>query len=266
MRRALASLALAAMVAGGLASVGASTAQAAPPVIAAIGDSYMAGVGAGSYADVDGCRQSARSYAADAARRTARTLADESCPGAQVPQVLDQATRIPADASWVLIQVGGNDIGFSSLAVSCLLPGSTSCAGAVAQAEQSLPALSAGLAAIAREARSRAPKARLVFAGYPSLLAAPDRCASGLVGSLLDPAEIAAINGLQSSLNATIRTAARASGSRYMDWPAVVSEHSLCSASPWFVTPFTGPAQDSLHPTARAYSAMGRQVASLVRR
>ncbi|MFM8773406.1 MAG: GDSL-type esterase/lipase family protein [Actinomycetota bacterium] len=259
-----AALACAAVVA--TASVGFSSAQAAPPRVVALGDSYMAGVGAGDYTVTDDCRRSARSYAADATRRTARPLTDESCPGARIPQVLQQASLVPTDAGTVLVQVGGNDVGFSSIAIACLVPQGGSCLDRIAESRAALPAIGVGLQDIARAARTRAPRATIVFAGYPSLLSGSRACASSAIGSLLDIAEIRAIIELQRQLDATIAAAARAAGARYIDWPRSVDQHSLCSPSPWFVTPLSGDPQDSLHPTAKAYAVMGRSVADLLRR
>lgn len=226
----------------------------------------MAGIGAGDYVDDSGCRRSGRSYAADASRRTGEALTDASCPGAQIPQVLEQVPTIPVDASSVLVQVGGNDIGFGSLAAACLLPFAPSCLPQIAQAQARLPEVARGLVDVADSVRARAPRAQVILAGYPRLLASPRQCANTLVGSLLDAREIAAINTLQGRLDATIRQAASTAGARYVDWPRSADQHSLCSPDPWFVTVGTGNLADALHPTAPAYAAMGREVTRLLRR
>lgn len=244
----------------------AAPAQAQPAPLAAIGDSYMAGIGAGAYLDEDGCRRSELSYAADASRRTGEGLVDASCPGARIPQVLEQSTTIPVDATWVLVQVGGNDIGFGEIAAACLTPWSTRCLSQISEADARLAQVSAGLADVAASVRERAPRARLIMAGYPRLLASPRQCSTTLVGRLLEPRDITAINSLQARLDATIRTAAAANGARYVDWPRSVDRRSLCSADPWFVTPLSGAVEDSLHPTAPAYAAMGREISRILRR
>ena len=244
----------------------AAPAQAQPSPLAAIGDSYMAGIGAGDYLDADGCRRSDHSYAADVSRRTGDDLVDASCPGARIPQVLEQSATIPVDRAWVLVQVGGNDIGFGEIAAACLLSSASNCLSRIAEAESRLPQLSQGLADIAASARDRAPQARIIMAGYPRLLASPRQCASTGVGSLLEGPEIAAINALQARHDATIREAARGAQARFVDWPRVVDQHSLCSSRPWFVTIGTGDLGDALHPTREAYAAMGRALARVLRR
>lgn len=256
----------AALVACAASLVTAAPAQAAPAPLAAIGDSYMAGIGAGDYIDDEGCRRSGRSYAADASRRVGEALSDASCPGARIPQVLEQTSAIPVDATSVLVQVGGNDIGFGALAAACLVPFAPSCLPQIAQAQARLPEVSRGLVAIAGSVRARAPQAQVILAGYPRLLASPRQCSGTLVGSLLEPREITAINALQVRLDATIREAARSAQARYVDWPRSVDQHSLCSSDPWFVTFGTGDLADALHPTAPAYSAMGREISRLLRR
>lgn len=225
----------------------------------------MAGVGAGADKVAEGCRRSPRSFAADAVRRTGSRLTDLSCPGATVTEVLAQAARVPAGASVVLVQVGGNDVGFSRLAFSCLVPGQDTCVPEVIAAQETLPSLAAGLSAIVTEVRSQAPKARIALSGYPTLLSSVASCSASAFGSLLDADEISAIIELQIQLDATIAQAARSSGTTFIDWPRAVDRHSVCDRNSWIITPLTGPAADSLHPTAKAYSAMGRQVAAFIR-
>jgi lysophospholipase L1-like esterase len=254
------------LVAAASSLIIAAPAQAQPSPLAAIGDSYMAGIGAGDYVDTTGCRRSERSYAADASRRTGNGLVDASCPGARIPQVLEQSTTIPVDATGVLVQVGGNDIGFGEIAAACLLPWSSNCLSRVAEAETRLPQVLDGLSDIATAVRQRAPQAQLIMAGYPRLLASPRQCSTTLVGSLLEPREITAINALQVRLDATIRDAARDAGARFVDWPRSVDQHSLCSSRPWFVTVGSGDIGDALHPTREAYAAMGRDIARVLRR
>ena len=164
------------------------------------------------------------------------------------------------------MQVGGNDIGFADLALACLLPFSTTCLSDVAAARKRLPALTEQLAAVASEARGRAPEAEVVMAGYPRLLSSPRECSGTLVARFLTYREISAINALQARLDSAIRAAALEAGVSYVDWPRSVDRHSLCSPDPWFVTPLSGAAEDSLHPTAEAYAAMGREITKRLRR
>lgn len=263
MRRAALLLAAAVLASPLLAAI---PAQARTGPVVAVGDSYMAGIGAGDYTYEDGCRRSARSFAAQSARRSAKELVDASCPGARIPDAIAQATAIPADASAVLVQIGGNDAGFADLALACLLPFGQTCLSDVTAARKRLPSLTRGLVDVAATARARAPKAEVIMVGYPRLLGSPRTCGGTLVGRLLDPREIAAINALQARLDSTIRAAAAESGVRYVDWPRAVDRRSLCSTEPWFVTPLSGATRDSLHPTAEAYAAMGREIATRLRR
>ena len=256
-------IAIAVAVAAG--AVIAPPAQAAPTRVVALGDSYIAGIGAGSYTVTDFCRRSSRSYAADAARRTASRITDLSCPGATVPDVRAQASRVPANATVVIIQVGGNDIGFSRLAMSCFAGGQSTCLQAVEEAQAALPALAVGLTEIIAEVRTRAPGSRIALAGYPALVSSVAACSASWLGFLLDADEISAVIDLQAQLDATIATTARAQGATFIDWPRAVDRHSVCSPDSWIVTPLSGPVEDSLHPTAKANAAMGRQAAAFIR-
>ena len=239
-------------------------AQADAPRISAIGDSYIAGIGAGDYTTVDGCRRSSMSYAADLARRESAVLSDLSCPGARAPEALLQAAGIPADSALVLIQIGGNDIGFSRLALACATGGS--CSDAIAGAARDLTGLPDRIAGIVDETRARAPQSRVIVMGYPALLSTQRECRSSLASGWIDRADMAGIIRLQRLLDDAIRTGAETSDAEFIDWPRVVDRHSLCSADPWFALPWTSRPDDSLHPTSPAAERMGQRLSLALRR
>ena len=222
----------------------------------ALGDSYMAGIGAGDYWERDGCRRSANSYAALWAGQSAGTLTDLSCPGARVDDVAKRLPLVPPDADVLLVQVGGNDVGFAAVAGACVIGGTSSCVGAADRAREQARRLPARLTPLLRAARDKAPGARTLALGYPTLVGTPSACAASAVGSFASAESVAALRRLQRALDAAVRLSARAAGVSYLDWPVAVNRHSLCSDDPWYVLPGTGRLDDLLHPTVDATQAM----------
>lgn len=231
------------------------TARSMEPTIVAVGDSYLAGIGAGEYLTVDGCRRSARSPAAALAARTRADLVDLTCPGNTIPQALRSTSRIPANADLTLIQAGGNDIGFAILAGACLLGGSSTCSAAVGAAHRQLPEVRRGTIDLVRQARLKAPTSEVIVLGYPRLLGGAKQCSA-----LLDQNRVRDVNRLQRTLDRVIKSAARSAGAEFVDWPRSVDRASLCSGDPWYALPGDR-IDDLLHPDARATIALSRSLA-----
>jgi len=241
------------------ASSAAGAEQARTPSVVhvvALGDSYMAGIGAGDYWERDGCRRSTNSYAALWTGQFGGDLTDLSCPGAQVADVAKRLPLVPADADVLLVQVGGNDVGFGSIAGACVIGGTSSCVAAADRARAQARSLPARLTPLLRAAQAEAPGARTLALGYPTLVGAPPACAASTVGAVVSPESVDALRRLQRSLDSAIRLAASAARVGYLDWPVVVNRHSLCSDDPWYVVPGTGRLDDLLHPTVDATEAM----------
>ena len=250
-----------------VASATLGPAQASTPHVVAVGDSYISGVGAGGVDTADPCLRSARSFAAEAARRTGSGFTDRSCAGSRIGDVLQQAAFIPADATAVLVQVGGHDAGYASIALACLLPSDNSCLDAIRQSESALPSITSGLIDISAAIRRQAPEATVVLIGYPLLVSTPKACAASQMAGLINAKETNALKALQGKLDAAIAAAARTSGARFVDWPRSVDRHSLCSPDSWIWGPGSGATpSDLLHPTAKAHAALGRSLAETLRR
>lgn len=225
-----------------------------PPAHVAIGDSFIAGVGAGSYVEHDGCRRSRASFAALVAQDARVPHVDLSCPGATATWATNTVRSVPVEASLVLIQAGGNDINFTRLAGSCLLIGDVACGRALDAATALLPSVRARVADIARRARTHAPNADVVVLGYPRLLDTPQVCAG-----LMPASRTRAINLLQRRLDGVLQRAARDARVRFLDWPVSIDARNLCRPNPWYGLP--GPRfDDVLHPTAIAHRVMAHHI------
>lgn len=231
-----------------------------PGPVAAIGDSFIAGIGADDYVVVDGCRRSRSSYAAWFTDRLGAALVDLSCPGATTDHVDRRYRAIPRNSSVVLIQIGGNDIGFMEIAGACFIAGRESCTDEIAQARAKVRTLSATMTRQIRLIQRTAPQASVVVVGYPRILSSPRQCSW-----LLAPERARPITQLQRNLDHVLRQSARRSDAEFVDWPRRVDRHSLCSPTPWYALPGAR-IDDLLHPTKRANLVMARHLDKLVAR
>ncbi len=221
---------------------------------AALGDSYAAGFGAGRYEN--GCYQSRRGYPAllDAETRASLDV-DVTCSGATTSAVLTtQVPLLPHRARLVTLTVGGNDLGFATVATTCAPGPSVACQAAIGQALALLAPRSGGPSVLATRlattyaaVAAAAPRAEILVAGYPLLFETP-------TASTPNGATIAALNNATVALNATIKatvaaTAAGGAEIRYVDVAPGFTGHGIGSRRPYLHA--SGP--EALHPTARGY-------------
>jgi lysophospholipase L1-like esterase len=197
----------------------------------ALGDSYSAGVGAGSYSD-GSCDQSANAYPVlwAKARRPA-SFRNRTCSGATTSTVLSsQLAALSRATTLVSITIGGNDVGFSSVLTTCVIFSTGSCVRAIDAAERKVSGQLPGklnrvLAAIARHA----PNARVVVLGYPDLYDLSK--SSGCVG--LSTTDRTDLNRAANRLDAQVRAAASRHHDVYADVRSAFSGHQICDASSW---------------------------------
>jgi len=241
--------------------LGASPASAAQPGAryAALGDSYAAGVGAGSYDKASGdCHRSARSYPALwAGEHHPAAFLSVACSGAATQHVLrDQLPRVPADSTLVTLTVGGNDLDFATAAAACLQPLTTDarCDRALDESERLLrEELPGKLEQTYRAVSAAAPAARVVVAGYPHLLETGTTCWVGT------DARRARFNALTDRLDELIQRQADKQGFRFADVRSPFSGHGVCARSgeEWITRIVLTSIWESFHPTpdgqARGY-------------
>src|SRR5215471_12546492 len=134
----------------------------------ALGDSYSSGLGAGNYSD-GSCDESSNAYPVLWHGSHGGSFTNATCSGATTSDVLNnQLGGLSASTTLVTMTIGGNDVGFSNVLITCVLESTNACVSAVKNAEATantkLPsALNGLLAAI----KSRAPNATVVLLGYP---------------------------------------------------------------------------------------------------
>ncbi|MER7989156.1 SGNH/GDSL hydrolase family protein [Streptomyces noursei] len=239
-------------VASSLALTGAGAAEAAQLTATggyvALGDSYSAGVGAGSYDSGSGaCKRSTRAYPALwAAAHSPSSFSFAACSGARTGDVVSgQLGALGSATSLVSITIGGNDAGFADTMTTCALQGESACLARVSQARtyitNTLPdKLDTVYAAIA----NKAPSAHVVALGYPHFYKLNGVCVGGLTEK-----SRTAINAAADDINGVIAKRAADHGFAFADVNSTFAGHELCSGSPWLHS-VTYPVDESYHPTA----------------
>ncbi|MEV5735883.1 SGNH/GDSL hydrolase family protein [Streptomyces sp. NPDC052292] len=233
-------------------------ATAAAPGIAAtgyvaLGDSYSAGVGAGSYLTaVPRCLRSNLSFPALwAAAHSPASFSFSACDGAKTGDVLkNQLGPLGPRTGLVTLTAGGRDAGFTSVMAVCVLGGNGMCRSAVAKARTAMDATLPGdLDRLYSAIRGKAPAARVVVLGYPRLYQLNGSCSGGL-----PDAERSVLNDASDHLNAMLAARAAAHGFTFVDVRKAFAGHEICSAEPWLHSVDWLDLGESYHPTASGQS------------
>jgi len=261
-----------------LATIGvfvpAGRAGAAPGAYAALGDSYTAGpLIPNQLLNPLGCLRSDRNYPHRLAAAISRPLRDVSCSGATTndlanPQGVTPGPNPPqygaldTSVGIVTLQMGGNDIGFSSILQNCvaLLPIGSVCkqkyvVGGVDTLAQRIDATAPKIAAAIAGIRSRAPAAHVFVVGYPTIL--PDTGGGCWPSMPVTPTDAAYLRGVHKKLNQMLATQATAAGATYVDlYGPSIGRDACTSASVRWVEPiFPGNAAAPVHPNAAGMAA-----------
>ncbi|MEU4094319.1 SGNH/GDSL hydrolase family protein [Streptomyces sp. NPDC026673] len=245
------SAASALLLTAALALIGAGSAQAAGPVYVALGDSYSAGVGSGSYDGSSGnCYRSSKAFP----RLWANTHSPSgfsftACSGATTTDVLNnQLGPLNASTTLVSISIGGNDAGFADVMTTCVLSSDSTCLSRINQARDfANNQLPARLDAVYNAISSRSPSARVVVLGYPRFY----KLGTGCIG--LSETKRRAINDAADLLDTVTAKRAADHGFAFGDVRGTFTGHELCSGSAWLHS-LTLPVYESYHPTASGQS------------
>ena len=193
-------------------------------------------------------------------------------PGPNPPQfdALDAATEL------VTVQIGGNDIGFSSIAQACgsPTPSGTPCQDAYVvdgddELRERVDATSPKVAAVLAGIKAKAPNAEIFVVNYSALF--PHSAGVGGIEGCwpimtVSPEDVPYLRGIQEYLNAMLETEATAAGVGYVDVYAASVGHDACAAPPlrWTepVVPSTPAAP--LHPNLIGMIAMADLVKAAI--
>ena len=240
----IASPALAATTGKGKPGGGGGNSQLA---YAALGDSYAAGLGAGSYLETS-CYTSSKGYPAllDADANLA-LAARPACRGATTADVISkQVPALPANVVRVTLTVGGNDVGFANVMQNCFVLVNSTCESHIVAGETMVQngVLAQNVGAAIAAIRAKAPNARVVVTGYPLLFEPTSRYQWAT-----------RVNTGTVALNDAIEGASVLAGAVYVDVEAPFTGHGIGSASPWINDWNWLRSNDSFHANAAGYQA-----------
>ena len=215
----------------------AAPAAAAPdPAYVSLGDSYAAGPLIPVQVPLFGCLKSNNNYANLTARNLGLTLKDASCSGAETedmtsPQNVDpdgpnppQFDSLTKRTRIVTVQIGGNDIGFSSIARDCA--NATSNEGTPCQdryvhdgrdeISERIQATAPKVAAVLQGIHQRSPKARVFIVNSAAIL--PDEGPGCWPQMPITDGDVPYVRAKEKELNAMIAAQAAANGAELLDW------------------------------------------------
>jgi hypothetical protein len=251
LRRVRVLVVLASMV--GALTVGAAGASAAN--WAGLGDSYAAGpLIPSQQLNPLGCLRSDHNFAHLAAATLGRSLADASCSGAKTddmtaPQNVTpgpnppQFNALTADTQIVTLQIGGNDIGFTSIIQNCATanPFAHPCRDRyVVNGHDTLAdkidATAPKVAAVLQGIHTRSPQARVFVVNYAAIL--PETGVGCWPQVPIAFSDVAYLRGVERNLNAMLAQQAGTNGARIVDdYSASIGRDACKSPSTRWVEP-----------------------------
>jgi hypothetical protein len=222
----------------------------------ALGDSYAAGNGAGNYIGSSGsCHRSAGAYSALwADANDPASYGWAACGGATIDSVISsQLSALSASTNLVSVTVGGDDVGFESVMLTCevLFLVTSACVRAIDKAAASAQASLPGkLDILLSEIRADAPNAIVIVLDYPLFydLSKSSSC------TVLTATDRKAVNHGINVLDGLIKTAADRSDDVFADVRRAFAGHEICDTGSWLNSVDWADFTASYHPTADGYA------------
>jgi lysophospholipase L1-like esterase len=253
-------------------------AQAAPRYTA-LGDSYAAGPLIPLQLPPFGCLKSSSNYAHLAQLRLRLAeFRDPSCSGAETEDMTQaqnvspgpnppQFDSLSAGTALVTLEVGGNDIGFSSIAQDCLSlsPDGSPCKdkydpGGQDEISRRIAETAPKVDAVLDGIRARSPQARVLVVNYSAILPhTGDGCFPQMP---IARADVPYMRAKQEELNAMLADQAAANGARLVDVYAASVGHDACQLPGirWVEPVVPVNAAAPLHPNILGMQAMANLV------
>jgi len=246
-------------------AVAATAARAANYV--ALGDSYAAGPLIPNPVLPLGCLKSDHNYPHVAAPGIGLTLRDASCSGAETedmtnPQNVDpdgpnppQFNSLDASTTVVSLTIGGNDIGFSEVAESCITvnPFSHPCLdkynpGGNDQLKARIEATAPKVAAVLQGIHSRSPGAKIYVVNYPAIF--PETGSGCWPQMPLGFQDVPYLRATEQRLNSMLATQAAANGATLVNWYQASIGHDACkgTSTRWVEPLVPGTLAAPIHP------------------
>ncbi|MBS1847619.1 MAG: SGNH/GDSL hydrolase family protein, partial [Actinobacteria bacterium] len=161
------------------------------------------------------------------------------------PQSVAKATNPPqfdavgAGTRLVTFTIGANDIGFPSFVLHCVTrPDPGVCKrrfvhGSRDDLRVAISLLGPKLSTAIGDLRRRAPDARIVVVGYPTIFPGDGSCP----GVPVNPDDIRYLAGVLSDLDSTLAAAAKSSGVTFVDTARSSVGHDMCAGADRWVNP-----------------------------
>ncbi|MEV5746312.1 SGNH/GDSL hydrolase family protein [Actinoallomurus sp. NPDC052308] len=183
--------------------------------------------------------------------------------GKNIPQ-LDAVTR---DTTLVTLGIGGNDIGYSRIVLTCATLSLASPHGAPctryygSTLDQRISATASKVAAVLHAVHARAPHARVLVVGYPRMLPARTGCWPNVPTASGD---IPFLDRFERHLNTMLAEEARRGDAGFVDAYRTAQRHDMCSTDRWVEgILITNPAAP-VHPNAKGMQAVADRVLAVL--
>jgi len=218
----------------------------------AMGDSYASGLGAGNYSGGSCDRSSGAAGQLWANANAPGSFAFVACAGATTADVINsQVSALSSATTLVSVTIGGNDVGFTDVMITCVLGSTSDCVNAVSNAEnEASTQLPGELDNAFATIRNDAPSAKVVVVGYPEFYDLAK--SSGCIG--LSTTDRQALNGGADVIDAQEQAAAARHGFRWSDVRSAFAGHEICDSASWLHSTDWLNLSDSYHPTANGQS------------
>lgn len=272
---------------GSSASPPAPASSAAGPAngrYVALGDSYTSSPRTGTpVGSPPGCDRSDNNYPhLVAARINPAEFVDVSCSGATTanltgPQTTangvnpPQLDAVTPETTLVTVGIGGNDVGFIGLVSQCgnQDPNAAPCknrltAGGRDLLAERIDATAPKIANVLDRIHDKAPQARVVLVGYPTVLPDGTGCWPFLP---LVPADVAYLRDTAVRFDDMLETQAKAHETGYVDTATPSKGHDVCTkaATKWVEDLVPSSPALALHPNAKGEQGMADAVLRVVR-
>jgi hypothetical protein len=223
-----------------------AVAQARAANYVSLGDSYAAGPLIPNQLPPFGCLKSDHNYAHLAAPSIGLTLRDPSCSGATTEDMTQtqnvepgpnppQFNSLDGETKVVSLTIGGNDIGFSEVAESCITlnPFATPCkdkydAGGHDQLAARIEAAAPKVAAVLQGIHSRAPNARVFVVNYPAIF--PETGVGCWPQEPIGWGDVPYLRATEQRLNAMLASQAGANNASVVSWYQASVGHDSCKS------------------------------------
>jgi lysophospholipase L1-like esterase len=248
-----------------------------------LGDSYVAGPVIPLQIMPWGCLKSDHNYAHLAAPQLGLDLRDPSCSGAETDDMTatqgvspgpnpPQFDALAADTTLVTLGIGGNDIGFSSLAKDCFStsPSGSPChdkyvVNGVDEISRRIADTAPKVASVLQGIHTRAPNARVYVVNYPAIF--PDSGPGCYPQIPVADGDVVWLRDKEKELNQMLADQAAANGAALVDWYTASIGHDACEPPviKWVEGPVPLNAAAPVHPNILGMMAASDLVVAAAR-